>query len=193
MARMPNLSKGKWLHRLASVLRVLEVLCFLWCGGRPAYAEEESMESKLKVAFLLNFAKFTTWPSGAFSGPAAPFYFWVRGNDPLGTALNGLEKKQVHGRAIQVQRFSNISKEMGRCHLVYLGPSEDNQLGKYLQVMAGKPILMVSETPGFARAGGMIELRREEDRLGFVVNNKAAQVSGLQLNSSFLHLAQEVL
>lgn len=193
MARIAGVCKGTLLPGLAALLWGLGVLCFLWFGGTAAHAEELSMESKLKVAFLLNFAKFTTWPPGAFSGPAASFRLCVSGDDPFGAALNDLEKKQVEGRSIQIERFGNIGKEMGRCHLVYLGLSEHNQLGRYLQATAGKPILIVSEIPGFARAGGMIELRKEEDRMGFVVNNKAAQEAGLQLSSSFLHLAQEVL
>lgn len=198
MVKLPGSSKekglqGKGLRRLVAALWGLGVVCLLVLGAGSGHAEEVNMENKLKVAFLLNFAKFTSWPSAVFSEPAAPFHFCVSGEDPFGAALNGLEKKQVGGRSIQIDRVANISRAMDQCQLVYLSPSEKNRLGQYLKAAKGKPILMVSDIPGFAKAGGTIELGRDQERLVFTVNNQAAKSSRLQLSSSLLQLAREVL
>jgi hypothetical protein len=52
-----------------------------------------------------------------------------------------------------------------------------------------KPILTVSELPGFAESGGMIELYQMDDRIRFKVNLQSIREAGLELSSSLLKLA----
>lgn len=194
MVKLPGGSKGGRSLRLDAALWSLGVLCLLLLGAAgTGLAGEASTENKLKVAFLLNFAKFTSWPPAVFSPSAASFHFCVSGEDSFGAALNGLEKKQVGGRSIQIEHVTDISRAMDQCHLVYLSPSEKHRLGQYLQAAKGKPVLLVSDLPGFARAGGTIELGKDQGRLVFIVNNQAAKSSDLQLSSALLQLAREVL
>lgn len=175
---------------------VLWGLSLLWlasAGESLGFTGTENLENKLKVAFLLNFAKFTSWPANVFAAPQQTFQLCVGKVDPFDGALDGLAGKQVGGRSIQILHLKSGSPSMNQCHLVYLGQTEVDRQAPLLRAVNQRPVLTISDIPGFAEAGGTIEFRRQGDRLAFVVNNHAAKASGLQLSSSLLHLALEVL
>lgn len=175
-----------WLTRC--VLAALLVLVGLRV---PAQAEDSAVEYKIKAGFLLNFAKFTSWPTIEGAG-AAQFTLCVVGVDPFGSALAGVSEKQVDGKNIRLLRASAASEELSQCRLLFVSRSEQHNLEELLRSVARKPILTVSDLAGFAEAGGTIELKNREGRLSFIVNNSKARESGLRLSASLLNLALEV-
>ena len=56
----------------------------------------------------------------------------------------------------------------------------------------GSPVLIIGDSPEFARSGGIIGLENVENRVRFRVNLDAAQRSGLRLSSRILDLATSV-
>lgn len=156
-----------------------------------ANAENEDREYKLKAAFLLNFAKFTTWPKEAFPGPGQTFDFCVIGQDSFGEALDGLESKKVGGRNVRLYHAGSVA-EAKTCHVMFISKSEQNHLAQLFQDTGGRPVLTVSDIEGFSRQGGIFEFMTKDGRLSFVVNNRQASHSGLQINASLLNLAVEV-
>ena len=64
---------------------------------------------------------------------------------------------------------------------------------RILAGIAQKPVVTVSDIEGFASAGGIFELRNKDGRQAFIVNNSKARESGIQISSSLLNLAIEVL
>ncbi len=52
--------------------------------------------------------------------------------------------------------------------------------------------MTVSDIPGFARAGGMIELPLEGERVAIVLNRRAAQSRGIEFNAQLLRLARVI-
>ncbi|HEU5051094.1 MAG TPA: YfiR family protein, partial [Gemmatimonadales bacterium] len=62
-------------------------------GFPPAAAAQSavpagSLEYQVKAAYLLNFARYVSWPEGAFASPTAPLPICVLGADPFGNALD---------------------------------------------------------------------------------------------------------
>jgi hypothetical protein len=51
------------------------------------------------------------------------------------------------------------------------------------------PVLTISDQPGFARQGGMIELERRPSRVGLIINRARAETAGFTLSSKLLRLA----
>jgi len=157
-----------------------------------AHANHRNVENKLKVAFLLNFAKFTSWPPKVFAAQG-PFLLCVDKADPFDGALQVLANKQVAGRQIQLRYSTRNANTIAPCHLLFFSVSESKKMEQRLCAVQNRPVLTVSDIPGFAQAGGIIELRRQGKRMGFVVNNQAAKSVGLHLSASLLQLALEVL
>ncbi|RMD84581.1 MAG: YfiR family protein [Candidatus Dadabacteria bacterium] len=151
-----------------------------------------SLEYQVKAAFLYNFAKFVTWPEEAFSAPDAPFVFCIVGHDPFGEGLEKvLSGRKAGGRRIVVRRGPD-PESVGRCHLMFIGATEDAHVARHLRAVSAQPVLTVGESEAFARAGGIIRLVVADKRVRFDINQKAAEDARLRLSSQLLKLARHV-
>ena len=172
------------------------VLCAVLClhgGGAPVQAKDDGLEYKVKAAFLLNFARFITWPEQHWPANQPFFLLTVLGQDPFGPALSGVEEKQIAGRPIHLRFEQTLSEAASAGQMIFVSGSEKAQLGRILASTAGKPTVLVSDIEGFAAAGGMFEFKRVNGRLSFIINNSRAREQGLRINASLLQLAIEVL
>src|SRR5262249_20107578 len=155
-----------------------------------AASAQEANEQLLKVAFIYNFAKFTTWPDSVFADAHAPITFCVVGKHELGNAFDSVQGKSVGGRTVVVKYLSSY-RSQDDCQVVYVGPSEKPRLPKILSTSKEIHALTVSDIDGFGESCGIIRmLRGSDDRIGFEINVKAAEDSGLKLSSKLLSLAK---
>ena len=175
--------------------RLLTVL-LLWiclCGGATVVrAADEDLEYKVKAAFLLNFAKFTTWPASSWN-EASCLKLCILGRDPFGLALQGVEAKQVAGKNVVLERAVSPAQTESLCHLVFVSKSEQGQVDRLVKAYSGKPVVTVSDIEGFAAAGGIFELKNKDGRMSFIINNTKAKESNIHISASLLNLAVEVL
>ncbi len=160
-------------------------------GALPAAAAAEtSREYLIKAAFLYNFAKFTEWPAGSFPDSAAPLDVCVFGEDPFGGALESIAGKTIRGRRVAVHRVAS-SEAAAACHLLFISASEATRLAGILESLRDRPVLTIAEIPGFARSGGIINLKtNSDDRIRFEINAGTAKRVGLRLSSKLLNLAE---
>lgn len=177
----------------SKILFMFLLLMPLLLGGWPERvgAEETLQESKLKVAFMVNFAKFITWPQATSTN--APFQLAILGNDLPRAAMQGLEDKTINGRKIQWRFLAAASEDLLRDQVVLVGRSQQRHMEVVVKACAGKPVVTVSDIEGFAEAGGIFEFRIRDGRLGFIINNSKARENGLQISASLLNLALEIL
>jgi len=160
--------------------------------GPLARAEPQGVEEyKVKAAFLYNFTKFVEWPDSAFRDPSAPFVVAVLGDDPFGDALDVLKGKTAQGRPIVVRRAASLDA-LGRFHLLFVATSEKSRLESVLPAAEAMHALTVGDAPGFRSQGGVIQLVRDGDRIGFEVNPDASRRAGLKISSKLLGLARAV-
>ncbi len=76
-----------------------------------------------------------------------------------------------------------------KCHIVYIGRSEQGRFKAVLTKLARLPILTVGDIADFAQEGGMIGLVEAEQRIRFNINLAAARQANLKLSSQLLKLA----
>src|SRR4028119_890287 len=60
-------------------------LCLLFSVTKKALADPAPSEYQVKAAFLYNFGRFVSWPSGSFAQSNSPFIIGVVGQDPFGS------------------------------------------------------------------------------------------------------------
>ena len=170
---------------------MLAALLWLASPAPPltAATSDSAPEYEVKSAMLANFAKFVEWPETAFASGQAPVVIAVVGRDPFGRLLDdGVRDKTAGGRPIIVRRWDKLpAKEP--VHMVFLARSEGKRLTEVLEATAGRSALTVSDLDGSAKSGVMIELRLQDQRVGFEVNLPAAQRAGLRISSRLLKLA----
>lgn len=145
---------------------------------------EDVSEYGMKAVLFYRLAQFVYWP-GATPAPR-PTVLCVVGKNPFGNALS-----QINASAGEVDiRLAPV--ELGACHLLFIARNEAANLASWLEQSAGRQLITVSDLPGFARAGGMIELPLEGERVGIVVNRAAAQRAGFEFNAQLLRLARVI-
>ena len=181
-------------------MQLLTRRCFLWllllwplwmAGWPPTLrAEDLAQEYQLKAAFLINFAKFITWPEQALPTGQQEFILCVVGDDPFGPALAGSERKTVGGRAIREVRTSSL-KKIPDCQMLFISRSEADDLNLLAATLGRKAVVTVSDIPNFGKAGH-IQLFVSGNRLSFVINHTAMKELGFQVNASLLSLAADV-
>lgn len=177
-ARRHFLLPKRPLHWLAVLL--------LTCVS-TAFALPES-EPQLEAAYLVNFMKYVDWPASNRTTTTICLF----GRDTLGSFLASYEGRSVGGKELRIRR-ANSPDDMSNCQLVYIPDIEEARIGVVLRWIQNMPILAASNSDGFARAGGGIELIRSTDRVQFIVNAESLSKNGLTPSSQMLRLAQKVI
>jgi len=183
-------------HMTNNTFQRFLLFCVLWlgllgsCGALRA--EDSAQEYQLKAAFLVNFARFITWPESSFSSEPQELIFCVVGKNPFGSALLAAEAKKINGRKPKVVYVDSLQK-VPACHLLFIGKSENTEVAASMLERFGKQaVVTVSDMPGFANAGGSIEFVLKENRLSFIINHSAMKQQGVQTSASLLNLAASV-
>lgn len=150
---------------------------------------QASREYDVKAAFLYNFITFTEWPDSAFNSPDSPYVAGVVGDDPFGSALDDIVSgERIKGRPLVVRRFRRFDN-LESCHILFISASESRRLPELLRRLRNRPVLTVSDLPGFTAAGGGIGFTATT-KIGLNVNPTAIRNAQLVVSSKLLRLAQ---
>lgn len=167
----------------------------LWVLLFPLRSESgvvTGIESKVKAAFVVNFARFISWPEDSFEVASEPLVICTIGLGEDEAAFAGIETKKIKGHPIVLKNISSLDEPMQSCHLLYVKDVSIEHLQAYLNKSEASPVVTIGESDGFANLGGTIEFVKVNDRLSFKINNTKARERRLRINASLLNLAVEV-
>jgi hypothetical protein len=162
-------------------------------GPQPSAAPrtEPAPEADVKVAFLLNFARFVRWPARTVQ-KEDPFVVGVADLEPLREPLAQLEKATVLGRPFRV-RHCRGTNDVAGCHILLVNVAEKETRKAMLDSVRDKPVLTVGEAEEFLAEGGVIRFVRRGDRLRLHISRPAAAAAGLELSARLLEVAEKVV
>lgn len=169
---------------------LLLVLLGLLLAAPPGARATNYSSEEIKLAFLFNFAKFISWPKQ--TGNDDEFVIGIYGEETFGPALIDLKGKQVRGKRLRVSQVSTYSEAV-RCQILYLGGTQTGRLSGLLAALDGRPVLTVSDVPGFIGEGGMIGLLEQDQRIRFALNLRTITAAGLRVDAQLLKLALAVV
>ena len=170
---------------LRSLLLCLVLLVASSGFGR---AEEAAQEYQLKLAFLVNFTRFISWPAQSFSAAQSNLNLCVLGANPFGDSLGGANGKKTGQRTIVVRQVDSVV-DSPQCHLLYISLSEASHLASIIPALEHQAVVTVSDIPNFTKLGGSIEFIIQDDKLSFIINNSRLKQLGIQTSSAMLNLA----
>lgn len=175
------------MNRLYPLLAYCRLVATLWAFGLvcslPAGAQEIT-EYGMKAVLFYRLPQFVYWPTDEKT--PSPLVVCVVGKNPFGNALG-----QLNPGNSQIEiRLSPA--DPGACHLLFVSRSESGNLDAWLSRTEARQVITVSDINGFARAGGMIELPLEGERVGIVINRRAAQKKGFDFNAQLLRLERVI-
>ncbi len=96
----------------------------------------------------------------------------------------GRELKQTK---LEIRSIENAD-DAGSCHVMVLG-KEVATSKTLLSGLRDFACLTVGEAKGFARSGGMVELRTHDDHIQLTINLTAARAAGFSIGADLLSLA----
>jgi hypothetical protein len=172
----------------AVISALLSVGLLVMLAIAPARAQSEDT---LKSQFILNFARFTTWPSAAFASPSAPLVVGFVGTPDLADVFDKLATgKNINGRELKAKKFDSAAAVDDSCHVIVAAPGPQ---GKAVAAkIKGKHVLLVGQDSGFLDAGGIINLIVEGGKISFEINLAPARAASLELDQKLKNLAKSV-
>jgi YfiR/HmsC-like len=172
----------------------------LWCATvalmllvstSPSRAEVLA-GNQVEAVFLFNFSHFVEWPSPQNAEPGAPYVIGILGDDEFGTRLDETVRGEViDNHPLIVRRFHHI-EEVTDCRILFIDHSENDQLSRILSALNHRSTLTVSDIPGAAEHGVMIQFVIENNRVRLRINQSAARAANLTLSSNLLRVAELV-
>lgn len=175
----------KFRPRTAFTLAVLVLLCAS-PGKSFALAEEE-----LQIALLLKAAQFSTWPTRE----TEQFNFCLyRGQGYEAYTSDQKGKPQIGSLFVRFVFLESDapSYQVNLCHLLFITESSAIEVKQMLRRATFAPTLTASTLQGFADLGGMIELRKRNNRYGFRINLTPIAETDLKISSSLLEISDVV-
>ncbi|HKR29509.1 MAG TPA: YfiR family protein [Terriglobales bacterium] len=173
---------------------IIAMLMMLLAQAHHAWAQDSAQSSEylIKAGYIYNFAKLVEWPASAFAQPDSPIVIGIVGTDPFGPIIDKvLEGKKVNGHSFVIKRLKPTA-DVKECHILFVGTSLGPHVADTIRLTRGTPILTISEIPGFADRGGIINLTLEQNKVRFEVNVDAAKQADLNISSRLLVLAKVI-
>jgi hypothetical protein len=150
---------------------------------------ETTLAEKVKAAYLFNFAKFITWPKGAFAADDSPIVVGIVADDSFASVVDQTVKdKKVGGRAIEVKRFKS-AKDVEATHLLFIGSEATADRIAILEKLKKSPVVTVGDQVDLTARGGVIRFYLEEGKVRFEINIDAARRAELAISAKLLQVA----
>jgi hypothetical protein len=163
-------------------------------GGQEAPSNYSPDESAVKAADLYAFGLHIDWPKETLDATPGQFLIGIVGQDPFGDALDFIAKrKKIQGRTIVIRRFPSPEQYQGVCQIVFISHSlTPEQQAAAIRKIGRVGVLLVGETPGFAKQGGTANFYLEGNRVKFEINGEAAKRARLQPDAMLLNVATPI-
>jgi hypothetical protein len=157
-----------------------------------AAEDPDSLELRVKAAFLYKFAGYVEWPPKSFERPETPVTIGVIGAESLAAELaQAVTGRTVNDRPVTVKRL-RAGESLAGIHILFVGRAENARLDQLAQSAQPRSILTVSESDGALARGSVINFVLSGGRVRFEIALDSAEKSGLKLSSRLLAVAQQV-
>lgn len=161
---------------------------FLTCTFLILCSVGFAQKEKYQSLFIYNFTKYIKWPD---SYHADKFVIGVIGNSEVLESLNAMadsKKKTGTGQTLEVKKYGSIG-EIGDCNILFVSENVVGNLGQIDSQTSSKPILIVSDSPGMANKGSVINFVEQEGKIKFELNESQAVKRQLVVSGSLTSLA----
>jgi hypothetical protein len=181
-------------------MKVFSWLWILWCllFSQMLFADDASVEYKIKAGYLYNFTKFVTWPEIN----SETFNLCILGEDHFGELIDPIEKRSAFGRSIKLLRFDSLdalkrTNIKPYCYIIFLSSS----IGSATKEITGKNTLVirdidktltVGEGNDFVLQGGMIGFVNKEGKIKLQINLKKIRESQLKVSAKLLEVSEVI-
>lgn len=167
-------------------------LVLLWANPSGSFGQTVSREYALKAVFLLNFSRFTEWPTNTFETPKSDFVIGILGKSPFGTSIEeAVQGERLNQHKYVVESYRDVT-EIKNCEMLFISRSETSHLREIVARLGRKPVLTVSDIQNAADAGVCVEFVIENDKIRLRINLDSLKSAHLVMSSELLRLTTVV-
>lgn len=178
----------------------------LFCmSGAAVFAEElVRTPAQTKAVYTAYLADYSTWPDAAAGSSEGNFVIGVVGRDPndvmdpilerISSAKGMILKERpvvvVNVAVGELTGEQQLSAVLGDCHMLFFSADSHAEWLRLKPLLDGRPIMTVSEMPGFARQGGMVEYEYDPgaQKMYMIFNMRALKEADLLVSARLLSL-----
>jgi len=165
---------------------------FLFTVNAAADPQSDRVD-RIKAAFVLNIARFVSWPPEAFESKDEQLLLCLYRSNPIHQAVDLIQGEMVSGRHVSITRVDSLN-ENDSCHILLIAHNELRSYLKEARFGPTIPLLTIAdltESDSLLHAGSdiMISLVRDDTRIGFEINLNRSRQAGLKMSSQLLKLA----
>ena len=172
----------RWLSR-----SLLVILLFL---SQNTNVQAQQEEYTMKAVAFEKISMFITWPDSTFNKSSNEFVIIVFGQNPFGDILENVYKdKKIKNKKVKVL-YTQKTQLLSSCQLLFISKTDPFELQKILNHVKGKPMLIISDTEGFAEAGCHINFYEYENKLRFELNHKSLIDAGFSVDYRLLRVSK---
>jgi hypothetical protein len=180
-----------------AIARLLLACAFVVAAGlagpRPAQADAQADEYRLKAAFLYKFGGYVEWPDRSFARADSPVAIGVMGADALADELAQIVPgRNVNGRPVLVRKLRPGDPIAG-LHVLFIGRAHGGRLGEILSAARGQALLTVTESEEGLELGSMINFVVVEDKVRFDIAPPPSESSNLKISARLLGVARKIV
>lgn len=191
---MPNFKANRALlliHRKTVIQAVSKKIIFTFLLISASYlAHSQSSNYTLKAFYIEKFTRFVEWPEECNTANKEPFQISVYGKTPFKKTLTDIFSIQkIYQREVRIQEVQSLD-DIHSCQIVFIAGNKKNTLAEDIKQLRNKPVLTISDTPGFGQEGVLINFFIKNDTLSFEVNQEALEDSPLQISYYMLDIAK---
>lgn len=164
--------------------RIFIVFFSLLLLSNYSLAQKEKYES----LFIYNFTKYIKWPDNYNEGR---FIIGVIGNSDIYGSLETMansKKKTGTGATIEVKKYESL-EDIEDCNILFISDDAIENLSDIEEATSGKPVLIITDTPGMATQGSIINFVEKDGKIKFELNQAKAESRKLIVSSSLSTLA----
>lgn len=168
----------------------------------PLSAQKEpNRKDNVKVALLVRFLKYITWPNESEIGDKTePFIIGILGDTPITPLfeIKNIFNNKIKGKTLKVKNIENFN-DIDSCQILFIADSYKEEIERVLAITAGKPVLTVADSEGYAEKGvhlNILMVRRisqdgKRTLTPFLeINASALLESGLKIDPRLLKIVE---
>jgi hypothetical protein len=160
---------------------------------RPAHADAQADEYRVKAAFLYKFGGYVEWPDRSFARADSPVVIGVIGADTLADELaQTVSGRNVNGRPVLVRKL-RAGDPIAGLHVLFIGRVDRGRLAEILAAAKGQALLTVTESEDGLELGSMINFVVVENKVRFDVAPPPSESDNLKISTRLLGVARKVV
>jgi len=170
----------------------LALACLLFTPG--VVADSQALQLKqVKAAFVLNIAKFVTWPKQVYQQRPEQLLLCYYQTDSLGAAFETIRNKTVNGRRLKKVTIEDLAAS-AMCDILLIPADAQVNLAGQAPMAETRPVLIIADmthhnTAEVHHKGALVSLVRQGKRIGFAIDVRETKKAGLKVSSELLKLA----